>query len=46
MWTMTDKTMWGVTDKNTSQDFLGGSQLSLGKITIILADMREWIIQN
>lgn len=23
MWTMTDKIMWGVTDKNISQEFLG-----------------------
>lgn len=46
MWTMTDQTMWGVTDKNISQDFLRANELSLGKTTMIIANMKVWIIQK
>lgn len=39
MWTMTDKSVWGVTDKNISQDFSGTNQQSLGKTTMVTVDL-------
>lgn len=43
---MTDKTVWGVTDKNIIQDFLGTNQQSLGKTTVVTVDLKVRIIQK